>query len=429
MATSGRTGPTRSSIATRTHTSVSCRWTAPGFATISPAATGAPDISFIGPYAFVGWDLHSHVVYRSADGHVRDLVLNVQWVATDPTQVAGGPGIVLHASVPSNGPRASCGILSAASRQGTSSHRSTKTSIRECCRRRRFFSGLEESPRDREASAAPFICLELLMEAFPRDAAGADDDNRDVAQRRYPQAAPSESPTRPSSASSRRARSRRPGEPDRNWFRASMPLLADTTAKPSPSRKSEIPSSIAKSSSTSSTLVAASGGESSIVVRGAVASVTRIPPVVLAYRRCAYNALATSCMDLGRRSGSFSSICTSRCPSHSGRFRAARGGRGWRAESVGDDQFADTRGDERRLGGQHLEEDAAERVDVGSMIDCLCSCALLRGHVLGCPQQHPAHRRASDRVGCQELRDPEIEHFHRRGGIAAIADQEIGSPV
>jgi hypothetical protein len=30
-------------------------------------------------------------VFRSGDGHVRDLLLNVQWTSTDPTQVAGGP--------------------------------------------------------------------------------------------------------------------------------------------------------------------------------------------------------------------------------------------------------------------------------------------------------------------------------------------------
>jgi hypothetical protein len=55
------------------------------------AATGAPTVGSVGPYPFVGSDQHSHVVYRSGDGHIRDLLLNFQWTATDPTQIAGGP--------------------------------------------------------------------------------------------------------------------------------------------------------------------------------------------------------------------------------------------------------------------------------------------------------------------------------------------------
>src|SRR6266498_1465484 len=65
--------------------------------------------------------------------------------------------------------------------------------------------------------------------------------------------------------------------PERNLCKASRPLLADTTEKPSPSRKSDRPSRIAKSSSTRSTFAPPTDGGSLTVARAALDSVTSAP--------------------------------------------------------------------------------------------------------------------------------------------------------
>ena len=66
-------------------------------------------------------------------------------------------------------------------------------------------------------------------------------------------------------------------------------------------------------------------------------------------------------------------------------------------------------GDERRLAGQHLVQDAPKRVDVRARVHRLPQ-RLLGRHVRGGAE----HRRGlGERVAVERPRDPEVEHLHR----------------
>ena len=95
------------------------------------------------------------------------------------------------------------------------------------------------------------------------------------------------------------------------------------------------------------------------------------------------------------------------------------------AEQLERDDLAGTFRDERRSPDEQLVGDAAERVQVGAVID------RARGtRLLGCHVQRRAHQRAGLRVphvrrrGVRQLGDAEIEHLHAIAGAVRIGDEE-----
>ena len=113
-------------------------------------------------------------------------------------------------------------------------------------------------------------------------------------------------------------------------------------------------------------------------------------------------------------------------PSRAGRRRRTRGGRSGRSSSGdggGASTCASTAGPprparERRLSGERLEQQAAERVDVGARVDALAE-DLLGRHVLG-PRHHgPLPRQGVERLG--RLGQPEIAQV----GVIAAREQDV----
>src|SRR5437879_11609009 len=88
-----------------------------------------------------------------------------------------------------------------------------------------------------------------------------------------------------------------------------------------------------------------------------------------------------------------------------------------------DDQVARGRIGIRRSSDEHVKQQAAERIDVRSMIDVARSAALLGGHV-----RRRSERRADERqrrVARTELADPEIEDLRALAALRlGIVDEE-----
>jgi hypothetical protein len=72
---------------------------------------------------------------------------------------------------------------------------------------------------------------------------------------------------------------------------------------------------------------------------------------------------------------------------------------------------------ERRPSGEHLEEDAAERVDIGAVIDLAGAAALLGRHVRRRSDHQAAVRLLRRRLVPEQLGDAEVEHD---GALAAL---------
>jgi hypothetical protein len=100
---------------------------------------------------------------------------------------------------------------------------------------------------------------------------------------------------------------------------------------------------------------------------------------------------------------------------------------------VGDNQITDALSHERRHRSDHLEDDAAERIDVRPEVDLAAAPALLGRHVKGSSQQAAGPGPACfARLEPEQLRDPEIQNLHpdgvrRLGGRAQ--EQVVGLEI
>ena len=101
------------------------------------------------------------------------------------------------------------------------------------------------------------------------------------------------------------------------------------------------------------------------------------------------------------------------------------GARGWHGGGdVLDDDFAVALAAKWDLAGQHFEQDHAERVDVGAVVDVRFAFALLGRHVVG-----RSHDRAGARlvrnlfIALGQLGQAEIEHLHEVGHVP-LGDEE-----
>ena len=93
-----------------------------------------------------------------------------------------------------------------------------------------------------------------------------------------------------------------------------------------------------------------------------------------------------------------------------GRVDVARGGR--RHGQVLDDDLAVAFAAERDLAGQHLEQDHAQRVDVGAVVDVDLPLALLGGHVVGRPHHRAGARLVRDLLfALGQLGQAEVQHL------------------
>ena len=90
-----------------------------------------------------------------------------------------------------------------------------------------------------------------------------------------------------------------------------------------------------------------------------------------------------------------------------------------------DDDLAVTVAAERDLAREHLEQQHAERIDVGAVIDLDLPLALLGGHVIGRPHHRTGARLVADLlVGQRQLREAEVEHLDEVTARAAVVAQE-----
>ena len=110
------------------------------------------------------------------------------------------------------------------------------------------------------------------------------------------------------------------------------------------------------------------------------------------------SARATSAIDAGRSSGFLASMGVTRAASQAGSPVTA-GDRGRRPEHVRGEQLLHRLAHERRLAAQHLVEDAAERVDVGALVDLAPRRAHCSGDMYtGVPSSHRSAHRAAART-------------------------------
>ena len=80
---------------------------------------------------------------------------------------------------------------------------------------------------------------------------------------------------------------------------------------------------------------------------------------------------------------------------------------------------------ERHLPGQHLEEDAAERVHVGAGVDAARRLRRLGRHVVRRTDDGALPRVARERAGARELREAEIEDLHVVAVAAARHEEDV----
>ena len=119
-----------------------------------------------------------------------------------------------------------------------------------------------------------------------------------------------------------------------------------------------------------------------------------------------------------------------------GNRRLDRSRRRRRRADVEVNHLAEALGHERRPPAQHLEEDHAQRVDVGAVIDLARAAALLGRHVRGRPHHRCRCASRTERCWrpcCQQLGDAEVEHLHAARGasrrVVGHQEQVVGLEV